>query len=95
MPQRIIDTVNDRVSLTECPFCGADDWTGGRLAGFPTTEIDLTSEPRIEGEPVKVRTLATVVWICGNCGFIRAHSIAPERAFGEPGRQDAAIRATR
>ena len=79
MPQRIIDTVNDRVSERECPFCGADDWTGGRLVGFPTTEIDL-SDPH--PEPVAVSTLATVIWICGNCGFIRAHSVAPERAFG-------------
>jgi len=77
MPQRIIDTVNDRVSETGCPFCGADDWTGGRLVGFPMTEIDM-SDQHLE----TVSTLATVVWICGNCGFIRAHSVAPELAFG-------------
>ncbi len=78
MPQRIIDTVNDRVLRTECPFCGADDWTGGRLVGFPMSEIaDLAPEPRLA-----MSTLATVVWICGNCGFIRAHSVAPELAFG-------------
>ena len=79
MPQRIIDTVNDRVSETGCPFCGADDWTGGKLVGIPTTEIDL-SDPH--PEPVAVSTLATVIWICGNCGFIRAHCVAPEHAFG-------------
>ena len=77
MPQRIIDTVKERVSRTECPFCEADDWTEGRLIGFPMKEIaDLAPSPRLEEKP-----LATVVWICGNCGFIRAHSVAPERAF--------------
>jgi hypothetical protein len=48
-------------------------------SGFPLTEIDLSDLHR---EPVAVSTLATVIWICGNCGFIRAHSVAPERAFG-------------
>jgi hypothetical protein len=79
VPRRIIDSVNDRVSETGCPFCGADDWSGGRLVGFPTTEIDLSD---LHPEPVAVSTLATVIWICRNCGFIGAHSVAPERAFG-------------
>ena len=79
MPRRIIDSVNDRVSETGRPFCGADDWSGGRLVGFPTTEIDLSD---LHPEPVAVSTLATVIWICRNCGFIGAHSVAPERAFG-------------
>jgi hypothetical protein len=78
MPQRIVDSVNDRVPRTECPFCEVDDWTGGRLVGFPTTPIE-----ELPADPMRnVRTLATVIWICGNCGFIRAHSVAPERAFG-------------
>jgi len=82
MPQRIIDTVNDRISWTECPFCEADDWTGGRLVGLPITAINLPSEPPPLPEPGTVKTVATVVWICGSCGFIRAHSVAPEHAFG-------------
>ena len=57
----------------------SDDWSGGRLVGFPTTEIDLSD---LHPEPVAVSTLATVIWICRNCGFIGAHSVAPERAFG-------------
>jgi hypothetical protein len=81
VPKRIIDAVNERASRTDCPFCEAEDWTPGQLVGFPMTEIDLASQPTPAQGPVTVRTLATVVRICGNCGFIRAHSVAPERAF--------------
>jgi hypothetical protein len=78
MPQRLIDMIEERVSRTECPFCEADDWTDGRLIEFPMKEIaDLAPNPRLEE-----KRLATVLWICGNCGFIRAHSVAPELAFG-------------
>jgi hypothetical protein len=73
----IIDGVNDRVSQTRCPFCEADDWTGGQLVGFPTIPIEqLPADPER-----KTKTLATVIWLCGHCGFIRAHSVAPELAF--------------
>jgi len=72
--QEIVDAVKERVSETECYFCRADDWTGGRLVGVPITDLTLDPKP----EDVQVTTLAVVQWICGNCGFIRSHSIAPE-----------------
>jgi hypothetical protein len=72
--QRIVDAASERISETVCPFCRADDWAGGRLVGVPITDLTLDPKP----EEVKVTTLAVVLWICGNCGFIRSHSIAPD-----------------
>jgi hypothetical protein len=73
--ETIVQSVNENVSRTECPFCGADDWIGNRLVAVPTTEIDPSLESR--PEPTEMTTLAVVVWICADCGFLRAHSIAP------------------
>ena len=71
--ESILELVAERVSRTECPFCGADDWVGRRVATASTTEIGEYQPDRTE-----LTTVAVVLWICADCGFIRAHSIAPE-----------------
>jgi ribosomal protein L37AE/L43A len=71
--ESILESVAERVSRTECPFCGADDWVGPRLAALPTTEIGAYQSGRVE-----MKDLAVAIWICADCGFVRAHSIAPE-----------------
>ena len=71
--ESILESVTERVSRTECPFCGADDWVGPRLVALPTTEIGAYQPGRTE-----MTNLAVAIWICSDCGFIRGHSIAPE-----------------
>jgi hypothetical protein len=70
--ESILESVAERVSRTECPFCGADDWIGPRLVAVPTTEIGVYQRDRTE-----MTDLAVAIWICAGCGFIRGHSIAP------------------
>jgi hypothetical protein len=73
-----VDGVNERVSQTICPFCGIDDWISRGLVGLPTTEVARSLDHPETDQEVTVMTLAAVVWLCANCGFIRAHSIAPD-----------------
>ena len=39
--ENIPESVAERVSRTEWPFCETDDWVGPRLVALPTTEIGV------------------------------------------------------
>ncbi len=71
--ESILESIAERVSRTEYPFCGADDWVGPRLVALATTEIGVYQPERVE-----MTDLAVAIWICADCGFVRAHSVAPE-----------------
>lgn len=57
----------DRTAKPECPSCGANDWV--IQEGAEAGTLLLQVEGALGGTEI-------LLYICGNCGFLRMHSIA-------------------
>jgi hypothetical protein len=58
--------VLDQRAQPECPVCGANDWASQEGVEFPEL---------VFRQGLKAGAAEVVVLICGNCGFLRIHSV--------------------
>jgi hypothetical protein len=68
----VVQALNEREARGDCPICGEDDWHGLGPQN-PEPVILASLQP---GGTVEAGTgFGTVGIACGNCGFIRLHSL--------------------
>jgi ribosomal protein S27AE len=66
-----INRVLDRKGRKECPSCGANDWVQpDDVSSAVIPYLDM------QGQPVRGRGIDALVFLCGQCGFVRLHSRA-------------------